>query len=498
MASSSSRATCSGQNDGALPDQAVDIGRRCGFRRLDRDRRDARGAVDVDADKAVLNAVFVDGALQRRQGNALAVTIASGFCGEFLGALGDLGLELAVRHDLVDQAPCDGALALDAFLDGAEEIGMVAAHFSLVDHAGQAAGARQHREQRHFRQRHRRRAVVGEHDVVGRQREFIAAAGRGAVDDGDETLAGIFGGIFQPVAGLVGEFAEVDLVGMGRARQHADVGAGAEHAVLAGAHHHRLHFGMLETQPLHGVRQLDVDAEVVGIELELIALEQAAVLVDVHRQRRDVACDVQLPVPVTRRIGLKIDVLCAARERAIFTSHWGHPEELLVCHYMHNNACFGARLVKNARTCILFHPRPTAENDTQSALVSWDLASRAFSRPISASAGKPSAKPSPAALALRAFSAPAPRALRPAAGRPHAACRCAAANWRWRSGCRPAAGCARGRLGGCGPHRLQHFLGFPEIAALVERDAVTQRRVPRRHVVAKPRRHQRFPFHSVS
>ena len=108
-----------------------------------------------------------------------------------LGALGDLGFQLAVRHDLVDQAPCDRALALDAFLDGAEEIGVVAAHLALVDHARQPAGARQHREQRHFRQRHRGRAVIGEDDVVGRERQFIAAAGRGAVDHGDETLAGI-------------------------------------------------------------------------------------------------------------------------------------------------------------------------------------------------------------------------------------------------------------------------------------------------------------------
>jgi hypothetical protein len=33
---------------------------------------------------------------------------------------------------------------------------------------------------------------------------------------------------------------------------------------------------MLEAQPLQRVGQLDVDAEVVGIELELIALEQPA------------------------------------------------------------------------------------------------------------------------------------------------------------------------------------------------------------------------------
>jgi hypothetical protein len=36
----------------------------------------------------------------------------------------------------------------------------------------------------------------------------------------------------------------------------------------------------------------------------------------------NVACDVKLPVPVARRIGLKIDVAGAARKDAIFTGHW--------------------------------------------------------------------------------------------------------------------------------------------------------------------------------
>ena len=232
-----------------------------------------------------------------------------------------LRFQLAVRHDLVDQPPLHGALALDAFLDGAEIIGVVAAHLALVDHARQPAGARQHRQQRHFRQRHRGGAVVGQNDVIGRQRQFIAAAGRGAVDHGDETLAGIFAGILQAVAGLVGEFAEIDLVGVGGAGQHADIGAGAEHAVLARAQHHDLDVGMLEAQPLHGVGQFDIDAEIVGIQLELVAFEQAAILVDVHGQGRDIALDSQLPMPVARRIGLEIDVLRAACEDAIFASH---------------------------------------------------------------------------------------------------------------------------------------------------------------------------------
>ena len=193
IASSSSRATCSGQNFAPcaiMPSISAGGGV---VRRLDRDGGDARRAIDIDADETVADAAVVDGPVQRRQRDALAVAVAFRGRGEFLCALRDLGFELAVRHDLVDQAPLHRALALDAFLDGAEEVGVIAAHLALVDHARQPAGARQHRQQRHFRQRHGGRTIVGEDDVIGGQRQFIAAAGRGAVDDGDEALAGIFG-----------------------------------------------------------------------------------------------------------------------------------------------------------------------------------------------------------------------------------------------------------------------------------------------------------------
>ena len=88
---------------------------------------------------------------------------------------------------------------------------------------------------------------------------------------------------------------------------------------------------MFEAQPLHRVGEFDIDAEVVGIQLELIALEQPAVLVDVHGQRRDVAIDLELPMPVARRIGLEIDVFRAAGENAIFTGLFASHRATLTC-----------------------------------------------------------------------------------------------------------------------------------------------------------------------
>src|SRR4051794_3144908 len=99
---------------------------------------------------------------------------------------------------------------------------------------------------------------------------------------------------------------------------------------------------MLEAQPLHGIGEFDVDSEIVGIQLELITLEQPAILIDVHGERRDVAVDRQLPMPVARGIGQKIDALGAASKDAIFTGHG--PPSLVVLWLlliMHNNACYG-------------------------------------------------------------------------------------------------------------------------------------------------------------
>ena len=68
--------------------------------------------------------------------------------------------------------------------------------------------------------------------------------------------------------------------------EHVDVGAGAEHALLAAGEHDAADLGMLEADAVQRVVQLDIDAEIVGIELELVAGHEAAILGDVERQRR--------------------------------------------------------------------------------------------------------------------------------------------------------------------------------------------------------------------
>ena len=105
-------------------------------------------------------------------------------------------------------------------------------------------------------------------DLVAGERQLVAAAGGGAVARGEVALARVRAGVLEGEAGLVGELAEVDLEGVRRRREHVDVGAGAEDAIAARGDDHGAHLGVLEAQALDRVGELDVDAEVVGVELE--------------------------------------------------------------------------------------------------------------------------------------------------------------------------------------------------------------------------------------
>ena len=49
----------------------------------------------------------------------------------------------------------------------------------------------------------------------------------------------------------------------------------------------RVHLGVLEAEALDRVGELDVDAEVVGVQLEPVVRRQAGVFLHVHRQRRN-------------------------------------------------------------------------------------------------------------------------------------------------------------------------------------------------------------------
>ena len=134
--------------------------------------------------------------------------------------------ETRPRSELVDETPVEGALAPHPLFHGAEEVRVVAPHLALVDDPGKAARARQDAEKGHLGQRHRARTVVDQHDPVACKGQLVATARRRAVQCGEVALARVRARVLDGIARLVGELAEIDLVGMARLAEHPDVGAG--------------------------------------------------------------------------------------------------------------------------------------------------------------------------------------------------------------------------------------------------------------------------------
>ena len=286
----------------------------------DHERGDAEPAVELHPDMLVCDGVGLEVPFERLQPHARGLARPIRARRERASALARRVGQPGTRHDLVDQAPRDRPGAAHALGDAAEEIGAVAADLALVDQPGQPAGAGQHREQCYLRQRHGGRAVIGHQDPVGRQRQLVAAARRDPGDHRQPDLPGVARGILDGVAGLVGEAAEIHLRAMARLRQHRNVGAGAEDALLGRGDDDGADRRVLEAQPLHGIVELDVDAEIVGIELQPIAGRQP-LLLDVEEQGRDLAIDLELPVAPGGDPGLEVDATGACRRWGI---EWRH------------------------------------------------------------------------------------------------------------------------------------------------------------------------------
>ena len=275
---------------------------------MDGKRRSARGSVDSDVDEVVPIAVVAVLAGERCHRNAARLPRAIAGVRKLEDTAAHRIGEFARLRDRVDEPPVLRALSAHPFGHRAEDVGQVVAHLALVGEAREAAGAGQDAEERNLRQRNRRRTVVDEPDLVAGERQLVAAAGARPVDRGDELEPGVGTRILHPVARFVGELAEVDLPGVRGQAEHEDVGARAEHAVLGARDDDAAHFRMLEADPLQRVGQLDVDAQVVRIELELVSLADAGVLGDVHRKARDRPFEREPPVPVACRIRAVVDL----------------------------------------------------------------------------------------------------------------------------------------------------------------------------------------------
>ena len=85
---------------------------------------------------------------------------------------------------------------------------------------------------------------------------------------------------------------------MARPAQHPDVRARAEHLFLGRLHDDNFDFRMLKPHPLHDVGQLNIYAQIIGIEFQLIAVKQPALFVHIHDQVGNVTFIFNAPMPV--------------------------------------------------------------------------------------------------------------------------------------------------------------------------------------------------------
>ena len=107
--------------------------------------------------------------------------------------------------------------------------------------------------------------------------------------------------VFDSAARFVGKLTEIYFERVARCAQHIDIRAGAEDARLEAGNDDHLDLGMLETQPLNNVGKFDVYTEIVRVQLQLIALCERHIFLNVHGQRSHRASDTQLPVFVLVR-----------------------------------------------------------------------------------------------------------------------------------------------------------------------------------------------------
>ena len=106
--------------------------------------------------------------------------------------------------------------------------------------------------------------------------------------------------------------------------------------------------GCSKRMRLQRVGELDVDAEVVAVQLELVAGAQAAVLRHVHRKRGDRTVEGELPVTVAGRLGLEVD---AGRAWGGIVGRHGYYSSCMRFLDMHHTAFAGKRSSDGRRPC---------------------------------------------------------------------------------------------------------------------------------------------------
>jgi hypothetical protein len=105
-------------------------------------------------------------------------------------------------------------------------------------------------------------------------------------------------GVFDAIAGFIGELTKVDFPSVGGKPQHEDIGARTKDAVFQTGDDNAFDLWVLEANPLQCVVQFNVYAQVVGVEFEFVSRSNASVFVDIELQGGNFAFVFDRPVLV--------------------------------------------------------------------------------------------------------------------------------------------------------------------------------------------------------
>jgi hypothetical protein len=100
---------------------------------------------------------------------------------------------------------------------------------------------------------------------------------------------------------FIGELAEVDFESVRGCAKHVDVGPGAKDSWFETRQYDCTDFRMFEPNPLNSIRQLDIDAKIIGVELEFVAFIQSLVFLDIHGKCGDRTLNLEFPMVVLFR-----------------------------------------------------------------------------------------------------------------------------------------------------------------------------------------------------
>src|SRR5689334_21715151 len=107
--------------------------------------------------------------------------------------------------------------------------------------------------------------------------------------------------VLDRTARLIGELAEVDFERVRGRAKHVDVGPGTKDSWFETRQYDYTNFRMFESNSLNRIRQLDIDAQIIGVELEFVAFVKSLVFLNIHGKCGDGVLNFEFPMVVLFR-----------------------------------------------------------------------------------------------------------------------------------------------------------------------------------------------------